>query len=281
MNCEIWTGLVTGSSASTSISIASTGDISYGEVADVCEYKGVIISPTSLDSVAVNSGSTGYADSGTIWTTRQPLELWVGGTLVVSLSQSTATNGFTLLDGVVYNSYTSVAYLEKFVRNVGTANSETNANVGGGGSYFAGCIVALYAQETYLNYNVSGQGMSIPFRNVKRVKIDREANIVKHKIPGRGDLIQWMGYGVPTISIDGFFTGTDTIVQRTALEQFWLNGYSGSLTLAGGDFSGSYQVYLENLNPELQGGYFPSYIGQGYMPYTVKFTCINYTGSAP
>ena len=58
-------------------------------------------------------------------TTTQPSELWIGGiTVGAAAAQSSATNGFTLLDGDT-GTQISVAYLEKVVSATGAANSGT------------------------------------------------------------------------------------------------------------------------------------------------------------
>jgi hypothetical protein len=137
---EIWAGVV-GSGASATITITLAYYANAGGIADVCEYSGMLTSGF-LDKTATNSGLSSSPDTGTTATTAQADELWIGCTgLNGSRSQSTPTNGFTLLDGAVYSSC-SCAYLEKIVSATGTANSGTT---GSGSAYWAGCIATFKA----------------------------------------------------------------------------------------------------------------------------------------
>jgi hypothetical protein len=138
-NIEIWQGVVD-SSTSTDIAILlSATPLSYCAIADVCEYSGLLSS--GLDVTASNNGTSTSQDTGTTDTTTQDNELWVGAILKFSGSQTTPTEGFTLLDGEV-TSETSVAYLEKIVSSNGTANSGTTS---ASGDYWVGCIATFKA----------------------------------------------------------------------------------------------------------------------------------------
>jgi hypothetical protein len=103
-NVEIWLGKV-GANAGVSITITLNLVASDGAVADVCEYSG-IDSVNYLDKTATSYGSSTTPNTGTTTTTSQPNELWIGATSVYgAYSQSSPTNGFTLLDGAVYRVY--------------------------------------------------------------------------------------------------------------------------------------------------------------------------------
>ena len=121
IDVEIWAGVV-GSGASASITVTLTGIVGTA-VANVCEYSGLTTS-SYLDVTASTFGSSTASDTGTTATTTQANELWVGSTGDVTATQSTPTNGFTLLDGTATGS-TSNAFLEKIVSSTGTANSGT------------------------------------------------------------------------------------------------------------------------------------------------------------
>jgi hypothetical protein len=136
---EIWLGVV-GAGASTSVTLSLSGSIpaTYAVVADICEYYGVA---TTTDKTATNGGGSVYPDTGTTANTTQATELWIGGTVLSSYTQSTPTNGFTLLDGAL-TGYTSTAYLEKIASAIGTANSGTTGAASG---QWSGCIATFKA----------------------------------------------------------------------------------------------------------------------------------------
>lgn len=137
-NVEIWLGTV-GAGASTSITITLTQSASGGAVADVCEYSGIATS-SYLDKIAQTSGSGTSTSTGTTTTTSQASELWIGGiTVEAGVPQSSPTNGFSLLDGVAYQS-TSVGYLENIVYGTGTANSGTTIS---SSNRYVGCIATF------------------------------------------------------------------------------------------------------------------------------------------
>jgi hypothetical protein len=123
---EIWTGIVS-ASAATGITVNLSGAPDYGAVANVCEYSGLNTADL-LDKTAQNFGaSSTHPDTGTTDATTQADELWVGCTSCAGWqnAQSSPTNGFSLLDGVVFNWSVSVAFLEKIVSGTGTANCST------------------------------------------------------------------------------------------------------------------------------------------------------------
>ena len=155
---EIWTGIVSGTvSPNLTITLApSDGSGSaYADpvIADVCEYSGLntgSLYDTSNGADSVGSNGTRSLSTGTITTTNQANELWIGGIFNVCDSgngdiDTSPTNSFTMFDGVgaVYSQTKSLAYLEKIVTSTGSAS----CNVTGGRystySGFVGCIVAL------------------------------------------------------------------------------------------------------------------------------------------
>jgi hypothetical protein len=138
---EIWYGIVS-ASAGTELIIALSGTPNYGATANVCEYSGMLTADY-LDKTATNSGSSSSPDTGITLETTQATELWIGLTVAANagFTQSTPTNGFTLLDGAA-NNYANQAYLEKIVSSTATANSGTTAS--GAGSW-AGIIATFIA----------------------------------------------------------------------------------------------------------------------------------------
>jgi hypothetical protein len=141
IDVEIWLGVV-GSGASTSITVYLTSSAGYGAVADVVEYSGVGTA-YYLDRTRTNSGSSRYPSTGTTSTTTVADELWIGATLLRSYSQDgTPTGGFTLVDGGLYNSQISLAYLEKIVTATGTAGSVTTSTTS---AAWVGCIATFKA----------------------------------------------------------------------------------------------------------------------------------------
>jgi hypothetical protein len=135
---EIWFGVVS-AGASTSITVTLSGAATFGATADVCEYSGVVTT-NFLDKTASTSGNNAYPKTGTTATTTQADELWIGGTVLYGYAQTTPTNGFALLDGVLSN-YESTGYLEKIVSATGTANSQTTGSI----QQWAGCIATFFA----------------------------------------------------------------------------------------------------------------------------------------
>lgn len=153
VNGEIWVGVVTSLSASKNITVnLSAGGGTVGKVADICEYSGLAISGY-LDKTASNFGSGG-TDTGTTATTTQNNELWVGGVCWAGANgtQSTPQNGFTLIDGALYN-YNSTAFLEKIVSSIGAATSGTTRSSSTGG--WVGVIATLKASITPSGNQVS------------------------------------------------------------------------------------------------------------------------------
>lgn len=136
---EIWFGVVT-SGANVMVNITLDKSAVNHATADVCEYSGLLTSGF-LDLTATNSSlATTTPDTGTTSTTTQAEELWVGLTGSTWTTQSSPTNGFTLLDGVTDGSVSN-AYLEKIVSSTGTANSGTTQT----SNAWLGCIATFKA----------------------------------------------------------------------------------------------------------------------------------------
>jgi len=134
---EIWFGVV-GAGASKDVTVTLSWVANHGGVADICEYSGVETSGF-LDKTATSSGWNDLKTGTTVATT-QANELWIGGIEAdYSRTQSLPTNGFTLLDGALYDEG-SLAYLEKIVSATGTANSGTTAS---GNCASGGCIATF------------------------------------------------------------------------------------------------------------------------------------------
>lgn len=150
---EVWWGLVN-SAASQSITIAlpftqGIGTITSATV-DICEYSGLdtaYIQNYYIDQSADNKGTGTAIDTTATSTTTYANELWVGGTLLNGYSQSTPTNGFTLLDGQLNNGI-SVSYLENIVSSTGQA--ETGTTGAGRGSWLATIVTFPAAPSEFV-----------------------------------------------------------------------------------------------------------------------------------
>ena len=123
---EIWYAPgVTGAGTSVTINLGS----SLFASAVVAEYSGVL-TVSSVDKTASNTGSGSAADTGTTATTTQANELWIGG---IGLANSgyalgTPNNSFASVNSVASTSASpsqnsKVAALEKIVSATGAANS--------------------------------------------------------------------------------------------------------------------------------------------------------------
>jgi hypothetical protein len=147
---EIWLGSV-GSSAGTTITVTvgnGTGG-GYNEVADVCEWTTGSAATWTVDKTASNGGNinSGPTTTGTTATISQAEELEIGAIGCTSnpATQTSATNGFTLLDGVAPAGINScLAYLYKVVSTTGTANTGTSLS---GVAYWSGCIATFKAES--------------------------------------------------------------------------------------------------------------------------------------
>jgi hypothetical protein len=139
----IWAGVVS-ASAGTAITVNLASAPSYGSIADVCEYSG-LLTTGFLDKTASWTGVSPNALTGTTATTTQATELWIGATVIAGADcpqQATPLNSFTLLDGTRYGSYLTISYLEYIASATGTANS--GASGGGVGTDAAsGCIATF------------------------------------------------------------------------------------------------------------------------------------------
>lgn len=137
---EIWVGVVSSGSASKDITVNISDATFRGVIADICEYSGLLTSGF-LDKTANDHGISNSSDTGTTATTSQDNELWIGGTCILNATQSTPTNGFTLLDGTKYIT-NSTGYLEKIVSSTGEANSGTALSTS---TLWIGCIATFKA----------------------------------------------------------------------------------------------------------------------------------------
>ena len=151
---EIWSAPdVSGAGTAVTINLAS----SLFASAVVAEYSGVL-SASSVDQIASNTGNGTSADTGTTPSTLQANELWIGG---IGLANS----GYTL--GTPNNSFTSVnsaastsgapgsnalVYaLAKIVSAVGTADS--GGTVAGTGITLRGSMTANWASGSTITIN--------------------------------------------------------------------------------------------------------------------------------
>lgn len=156
---EIWTGVVSGTVSRTLTITLAPSDVNgsaYADpvIADVCEYSGLntgSLYDTSNGADSVGVYKTRSLATGTIASTSQANELWIGGIFNVSDlnkgdTDTSPTNGFTMLDGAG-NQFggqdKSLAYLEKIVWSTGSASCSVTGGDATTYSGFVGCIVAL------------------------------------------------------------------------------------------------------------------------------------------
>jgi hypothetical protein len=151
---EVWWGLVNSASASKTITISlpfmqGTGTVTCA-TADICEYSGLdtaFIQSQYIDQSADNLGTGTTIDTTATSTTAYANELWVGGALLNGHSQSSPTNGFTLLDGAL-NTGISVSYLENIVSSNGQADTGTTGS--GSGPWLATLVTFPAATTTFV-----------------------------------------------------------------------------------------------------------------------------------
>jgi hypothetical protein len=157
LNSEIWVGLV-GSNASTSITVNHAS--CKCAVADVCEYSGIQTS-NYLDKTASASHSDDvYPTTGITETTTQAAELWVGAAMEYgdsgeTVTFSSCTNGFTLLDGATISAspkFDCFGYVEKIVSTTGTASSTFYSHQ----RPSCGCIITLKGVVVGSDLEVTG-----------------------------------------------------------------------------------------------------------------------------
>lgn len=141
---EIWAGVIgDGASPTLMISVADAYN-AYGRVANVCEYSGLALS-NYVDQTATwigNSSSKSSVLTGTTATTSQAVELVVASACIVNANLTSATNGFTLLDGIQVNAYAN-AFLEKFLNATGAQSS--TVSISPNATYGAGAIATFKA----------------------------------------------------------------------------------------------------------------------------------------
>jgi hypothetical protein len=145
-NVEIWLGIV-GSGASTDVTVNLYPTPDYGCTVDICEYNG-INTANALDQSRTDSGYGPTAYTGTTSPTTQAEELWIGACVIGTYNLiPPAVNGFTLLDGTANPDQIVVAYLEKKVFNIGTANSGATKYPSGNVPW-DGCIATFKAADS-------------------------------------------------------------------------------------------------------------------------------------
>ena len=131
---------VVGSGAGAVISVFPSGTSYYGCVMDASEFSD--LSSTPLDVYASNTGAGTTTDTGTTITTSTPNELFVGDSVTGSQTQSSATNGFSVIGGTPFDSgYVCSAFLYKIVSSTQTANSGCQIS----GASWSGAIATFEA----------------------------------------------------------------------------------------------------------------------------------------
>ena len=156
---EIWYGTVA-SSAGTSVLFTFSSTSGYA-AADICEYSGLASSP--VDKTATNTGDSTSLDTGTTAPTSQANELFVGATVGYGATQSSPTNGFTLLDGAA-DTATSLAYLENIVSATGTADSGASLPAA---HHWIGCIATFLISGSTPSPSPSPTPSPSPFARVQ------------------------------------------------------------------------------------------------------------------
>ena len=131
---------VVGSGAGAVISVFPSDTSYYGCVMDASEFSD--LSSTPLDVYASNTGAGTTTDTGTTVTTSTPNELFVGDSVTGSQTQSSATNGFSVIGGTPFDSgYVCSAFLYKIVSSTQTANSGCQIS----GASWSGAIATFEA----------------------------------------------------------------------------------------------------------------------------------------
>ncbi len=157
LNSAIWVGQVS-SGASASIQIYFDNSAAFA-VVNLVQWSGL---SGSIDQTATNGSITTFPDSGTTAATTYPIELCVAslGAYDANLN-GTVTNGYTLIDGHPYGTYSiSNAYCYLVTSTNGAQNVEETTYYGGA---FSGCI-ATFTQQTAapLSVTVSTSSLTVP-----------------------------------------------------------------------------------------------------------------------
>jgi hypothetical protein len=140
LNVEVWAGSVgAGASKTITVNISGGSGGSYVEIINVCEFKEVY--STTANKNAINNGSGTTLDSGTTLATSQDCEITIAALAGYgNYSQSTPTNGYTLLDGAA-TSGCSLGFLYNTLTKVQTTEvSDTVSN----SITWAGAICTYY-----------------------------------------------------------------------------------------------------------------------------------------
>jgi hypothetical protein len=152
-NAEVWQGVVNGSSPGTVATI--TISIGTTAVANMLEFSGIsgVVDKTA-QSATSQTGTT--TDSGTTPATTYAVELLVASIASASSStQASPTHGFTLVDGVYYNSNISNALLYLVTSATQTANTGTTTT---SDNYWAGCIATFTIAQYISTVSDTGTG---------------------------------------------------------------------------------------------------------------------------
>ncbi|HML03716.1 MAG TPA: PKD domain-containing protein [Candidatus Bathyarchaeia archaeon] len=140
---EIWYGNVTeGSSYSGGITIYFN-NLPTSAIADhpwFFPYRLALV-----DKTATNSGTSASTDTGTIASTNDAQELWIGSTLAAASAQTNPRNGFLMYDGALTNGI-SEAYLWNISNTAGPADSGTTLTAS---EPWSGCIATFYYNGTW------------------------------------------------------------------------------------------------------------------------------------
>ena len=137
---EIWAGTAN-PSTSSSITINLSGTPINGvAVAIISEYSGFNGGYTLDRTATTNGGYKSQTSTGTTANTNSANELCVGAVNAGAESQTTPTNGFTIIGGTLYNAACSVAYLENIASTTGSYSSGTTAT---STNWYTGCIATF------------------------------------------------------------------------------------------------------------------------------------------
>ena len=175
LDLEQWAApnVPSGLTTTIQITINSPGaNANNNVVVEVLEYSSLVIS-SILDRTASSNGTGTASNTGTTLATTQPSELALGCTVSSAGSQSTPTNGYTLIDGAEVGGSLSVAGLEKILSATGTQNSGTtisssSAFLGLIATYFGGSASQLYTATTTDSLSVSDSPVEVTVRVVAK-----------------------------------------------------------------------------------------------------------------
>ncbi len=162
---QVLAGIVNSSTASKTITFnltpyQGTATATKATV-DVCEYSGLdtaYILSHFTDGFSGNTGTSNRPDTDITDQTTHTNELWIGGTMLNTYAQTSANNGFALMDGQVNNGF-SVAYLENIVSATGQAQATIAAT--GSARWYAVLAAFPAAPTITLTPQASPKGTTI------------------------------------------------------------------------------------------------------------------------